>query len=259
MEDNIRRLFEIKRYHGKTSEFMTDIVVRESDFNIFVNEKKVITLSVLPEKLEELAYGFLYTENILYHEDEIKAVEFNFSDKYINFQMKIPLDRINAFHRNMIKSTSCCSALASSLCGCRIAFPKTELISEKLLNCLHEFEKKSALFRETGAVHSCAIIRNYQFCSFAEDIGRHNALDKVTGDCFKKHFPFNDCILFTSGRITSEIVKKCIRAGYSTIVSHSAPTSEAIRLGWDHKIYLIGFARANRFNIYSGFEQLIIK
>jgi FdhD protein len=122
---------------------------------------------------------------------------------------------------------------------------------------MKQFQNDSLLFRQTGGVHGACLVRDNLIRYRADDIGRHNAVDKVAGMALLAEQALPEYILLSSGRISSEIVKKSVRLGIPMIVSHSAATSEAIRLGWQYKVYLLGFARGSRFNIYSGFEQSI--
>jgi FdhD protein len=124
---------------------------------------------------------------------------------------------------------------------------------------MKEFSQSSALFRETGGVHLAALVKNGKIRYFAEDIGRHNAVDKAAGKAILADDEPRDFLLYCSGRISSEIVRKAVRLGIKLIISRSAPTSEAIRLGWDYKVYLIGFARSEKMNIYTGFTEIQLK
>jgi len=122
---------------------------------------------------------------------------------------------------------------------------------------MHQFQIDSKLFKQTGGVHSAGIIQGNKLIFSADDIGRHNAVDKVVGMAVRNNVNLQDSYLICSGRISSEIVKKCIRLEIPLIVSQSAATSEAIRLGWKYKTFIIGFTRGKRFNLYTGFEESI--
>ena len=179
-----------------------------------------------------------------------------FKEKYINFQLQIPEERIENFLGTGEKTSGCGSSLSAILEGERKEFPKIHFNPANILNLMKIFQKKSVLFSQTGGVHSATIVQNEQIIFFADDIGRHNAVDKVIGMSILENIDLQNTILFSSGRISSEIVKKTVRLRIPLIVSQSAPTSEAIRLAWNHKMYLIGFTRSNRFNIYTGFDLL---
>ena len=121
-----------------------------------------------------------------------------------------------------------------------------------IIDLMQEMGKRSELFRETGGVHSSALAREGTLVLFREDIGRHNAIDKIIGECLLSGIPFDDALLMTSGRITSEIARKAGIAGIPVIASRSAPTSLAIRMAEELDLTIVGFVRGKRMNIYTG-------
>lgn len=253
--DNLRALTEIKRYSNGKFELLTDIVVREVSLTINVNGKRLVSLACLLENLKELALGFLFSEGLVLQKQEIISQTYNREPRSVDFLLKIPAERINSFFQTGEKTSGCGSSLSSTLRGSRADFFRIKLRPENILIKMHQFQLDSALFLQTGGVHRAGLIRNDKLLFAADDIGRHNAVDKVIGMAIEHDIDFKDCYLLCSGRISSEIVKKCVRLDIPAIVSHSAPTSEAIRLGWEYKVYIIGFARGKRFNIYTGFEE----
>lgn len=255
--DKLRALKEIKRYKDGKFEMLSDLVVREVSFIINVNDRRLVSIACLPENLLELAFGFLFSEGIVLHKEEIISHKFIRNDLIINFQLKIPEERILSFFQTGEKTSGCGSTLSSTISGSCEAFPKIKLEAENILSQMHKFQLDSILFKQTGGVHSAGLILNNKLTFSADDIGRHNAVDKVAGMALQNNVRLQDSYLICSGRISSEIVKKCIRLDIPLIVSQSAPTSEAIRLGWEYKIYIIGFTRGKRFNIYTGFEEKI--
>ena len=124
------------------------------------------------------------------------------------------------------------------------------------MDLIKEFNKSSQLFLDTGGVHSCALCDINKIIIFKEDIGRHNALDKVLGKALLEDIDFRDKIILTSGRISSEILIKTAKRQIPVIVSRSAPTSLSIDIAKKLNITLIGFARGKRMNIYSNFSTL---
>lgn len=129
---------------------------------------------------------------------------------------------------------------------------ETTISPQEIAFLMKEFNNKSELFRETGGVHSCAICSRDEMIFFSEDIGRHNAIDKVIGKSIMSDRGFKDKILLTTGRISSEIILKTARSGIPIIVSHSAPTEFAVKIARELNITMIGFARGDRMNVYSG-------
>ena len=119
-----------------------------------------------------------------------------------------------------------------------------------------KFSRSSDLFYATGGVHVCAICDNDGIIYFEEDIGRHNALDKVLGRALTEDMNLGDKMILTSGRISSEMLTKAVKMGITVVVSRSAPTSSAVHMARELNVILIGFAREKKMNIYSNFSSL---
>jgi FdhD protein len=115
----------------------------------------------------------------------------------------------------------------------------------------NELQQKALLFKATGGVHSAALADNEMLLYFYEDIGRHNAVDKIIGECLLNGTATDDKALFTSGRISSEIMLKAAKLKIQLIVSRAAPTSLSVELAEALNITLVGFVRGRRMNIYS--------
>lgn len=258
MEENSKRLIEIRRYMEDSDTYMSDLVVREVSFDIYINQRRFIGLSCIPEDLEDLAVGFLYSEGIILDQREILSYQYDKDTVSIHFECDIANDRIQHFFQTRERTSGCASAMSASINGLRKAFPKLTIQRELIIESMSAFQKHSQLFKETGGVHSAGMILEDQIDHIVNDIGRHNAIDKIFGYYIRKGIELKEGIVISTGRISSEIVKKAIRVGVPLIISHSAPTSEAIRLAWDYKLYIIGFSRGNRFNLYTGFNEINI-
>jgi FdhD protein len=113
------------------------------------------------------------------------------------------------------------------------------------------FQHRSLIFRTTGGVHSAALCNNREIMLFSEDIGRHNAIDKIFGQCFEKGIHVDDYIVLTSGRVSSEIIIKIARRKVPILISKSAPTSSGVKLADELGITLVGFVRGSRMNVYT--------
>ncbi|MDP2960581.1 MAG: formate dehydrogenase accessory sulfurtransferase FdhD, partial [candidate division Zixibacteria bacterium] len=116
---------------------------------------------------------------------------------------------------------------------------------------MNEFEVKSSVFKSTGGTHSAALADKEKILLFKEDIGRHNAVDKILGESLIENIPWQDKLLISSGRVSSDILLKAGRAKINLIISRSAPTSLALELAQRLGITVIGFARGKRMNIYT--------
>ena len=218
-----------------------------------------------------LAAGFLFTEGILENKNQIAAIKH--CGKFPDNQNTVRLDlaaetRIDfkRLERNFYTTSSCGVCGKSSLEALAVAgakalkqtdFPK---ISAALINLLPEMvSEKQTTFAKTGGLHAAALFdANGNLDDLREDVGRHNAVDKLTGEKFLAgEIPLDDKILFLSGRASFELVQKALMAQIPVIAAVGAPSSLAVEAAREFNITLAGFVRDNRFNIYSGFERIV--
>jgi FdhD protein len=128
---------------------------------------------------------------------------------------------------------------------------KTKISALEVFELVKEFQHRSQLFKATGGVHSAALCNAKSILIFSEDIGRHNAIDKIFGECILKDIPTGNRILVTSGRVSSEILLKAAKRDIPLLISKSAPTDLGVKLANDLGVTLIGFVRGKRMNVYA--------
>ncbi len=259
-----RREFPILQYRqGQISE-VTDVVAAEYDLAIQVNGKEFITLLCTPRSLEDLVAGFLFSEGVIQHRDDLQSLTVDVDRKLAQVTLSNKDEFFLAGDKLYAQKTvtTACGKGRSML---YVADFETladrpdntfTLRADSILGLMAEFNRKSQLFLDTGGVHSCALSDGNELLTFEEDIGRHNALDKILGHAMMNDVPLDDKIVLTSGRISTEIVAKVARRGIPVIVSRSAPTSAAIEQAQALGMTLIGFARGSKFNVYTNFSCL---
>jgi FdhD protein len=238
-----------------------DIVVRESPLTITLNNQEVVTLLCSPSHLEYLAVGFLFSEGLLGSQDEIKSITMD--DRRGAVRVETEADKRLA-NDQLFKRfiTSGCGKGASVYRVAGNQSPRKvestlKIPVSQLLALAREFQHSSEVYRATGGVHSAALCDSGNIVLSDDDIGRHNALDKVFGQCLMNDIPTDDRIIITSGRVSSEIVLKVVRRNIPMIVSKSAPTDLGVKLADDLGITLTGFARGKRMNIYTHTERIV--
>jgi len=236
-------------------ERLKDQIVREVPLIILVNDKELVTLQCSPDKLEYLAVGFLLSEGLVKKQRQIKDIRLSEKGWYIRIALAgdFDIDEYSSFKRVI---GSGCSGTATfyrdiDAQGCTPLRNQTEYSYEKISNSMKEFRHRSLTFKRTGGVHSCALCGQEGIEVFAEDIGRHNALDKVFGECFLKGISTQNKFILTTGRVSSEILIKVAKQRVPIIASHSAPTDLAVGLAENLNLTLIGFVRGSRMNIYT--------
>jgi len=248
---------KIEQNTRKTTE---DVVTSEVPFTLSVNGEELVTLLCSPFDLEDLARGFLFTSGLIKNLDEIKKI---LIDKqrwaaYVDTEKGSRIDRDLIFKRIYTsgggRGTLLCNTL--DIIPNKITSNFTIKSSEALV-LMADFQKKSESYFRTGGVHSAALADKENILVFREDIGRHNAIDKVVGQMLLENSSFEGMILMTSGRIPSEVLLKVQKCSVPVVISRSAPTNQAVRYAREMNVTLIGFARDNRMNIYSAEERII--
>jgi len=240
----------------------TDLVAEEKPLHIFLNNTHFVTILCSPSRLKELAVGHVFSEGIIKNRNEIHNILLEEDKQLCRIQLKPNIDL-----KKKIELAKPFSRLITSSCGSsdywpfpklidRIKLPKVsshlvvkaELISE----CVKNLNTVAKTFRKTGGVHVAAIYEdNGDLAALAEDVGRHNAVDKVIGTRALGNAGFSKLFLALSGRLTGDIVLKAARIGLPMIASQAAAIKSGIEVAKHCRITLIGFARGKRMNIYT--------
>lgn len=249
--------YKVLKIKGQEQNIIDDIVIVEYPFTIFINDEELITLLCTPKSLKELTIGFLYSEGFI---DKLEAI-----DK-IQIDEEKGLGLVYLKERKLLIEKLYGKRTITSGCGKGTLFYnvmdsfKSKKVEEgisidiySIIKLFREFNQKSELFFSTGGVHSCALCCLDEIIYFEEDIGRHNALDKILGNAFIDKLDLNDKLVLTTGRISSEMLIKIAKRGIPAIISRSAPTSLAIDLANELNITVIGFVRGEKLNIYTNF------
>jgi FdhD protein len=255
-DERIDRLKIIKVASGQKEE-SEDLVVTEAPLAIFLNDKKAITLLCTPQDQEHLALGFLFSEGLIQSKSDVQMVSFDREKNEIKIQTKSKRHLLSEFSQPKTLTSGCAKGAtfssAEDIDSAKdlLIDLQTTVTSLEIQKLMREFEKRSVLFRKTGGVHAAGLANKKSILIYFEDIGRHNAVDKVLGKCFQEEESCADKILLLSGRISSDILTKASRSGVNIIVSRSAPTSLAVKSARKLGITLVGFARGSKMNIYT--------
>lgn len=252
--------FRIIKITNNKKEFVDDVAASEIPLTINIGGKELVTLLCSPFDVEDLARGFLLTSGLVKKSDEIKKIIINKEQWTANVELT----------DNKLSEDLVFKRLYTSGCGRGTLFynifdiaNRSKIISDiriesiQISKLMADFQKKSEGYLKTGGVHSAALSDGNEIIAFKEDIGRHNAIDKVVGNIIAINQSLSDTILLTSGRISSEVIFKARKCSISIIISRSAPTNQAVRLAREMDMTLVGFARGNRMNIYSVEERIV--
>jgi FdhD protein len=243
----------------RIDKFEEELVAIENPVKFFLNEKPLITIMALPSNLKEMAIGFLVDEGIVPSRQDILDIIVNKNEIWIKSK-KVDRKRLKSIIKKGVIVTSCSSrADFYRVIGeiKKIPLAKNHYVEAKdILEMVKESTSKSALFKTTGGVHSASIFVDNILRGFAEDVGRHNAVDKVIGICLDNDIQLERAILITSGRQTADTIIKATRCKIPISVSMRAPLSSGIYAAELTGITLICFVRGQKMNIYSHPERV---
>lgn len=254
---NTIKSYQITKYKQGELEKTEDTLVVEYLLTIFLNKKKFITMLCTPKSLEELVIGFMFSEGIIKDKNDISQISIDNQNGKAHVELK-ENDIFSYIGDDLFSQKIITTACGK---GKAISFPMLDFFKPverplklnypDVLKLINDFSRKSELFINTGGVHSCALSSQNEILFFEDDIGRHNALDKILGKAFLEDMELEDKIVLTTGRISSEILMKLAKRKIPVLVSRSAPTDKAVDMARELNITLIGFARGLKMNIYT--------
>ena len=279
-EGSIKRI-QVVKVTGAEGLIFPDVLAVEEPLEIRLDyglpgERKVQNISVTmrtPGQDDELATGFLFTENIIKNKEDIASVEYCFiacaenKENVIQVSLREGVEpELRNTERNFYTTSSCGVCGKGSIGALRTVSAVKQkddkfFINPEILYGLPDtLQQHQQVFADTGGLHASALFdKNGELLLAREDVGRHNALDKLIGASIAKGWlPLGQNILLLSGRASFELVQKAIMAGINIIASVGAPSSLAVELAEEFNITLAGFLRNHRFNIYTGAQRILL-
>ncbi len=262
--DNVGiRSFSITKVKGNQTDIISDDLAIEEPLQIRLcnQEQEIKDISITmrtPGNDPNLAIGFLFTEGLLKNRNEY--LDHIIQENVITIHTTIPNVDLGSIERHFYTSSSCGVCGKSSIDAIHVVqpdYPQTEAIDSpeiSIFSTLPEILKSHQNnFNKTGGIHAAALFTfSGELLHFAEDVGRHNALDKLIGHCFLSNvLPLQRHILLLSGRASFELIQKAHMAGIRHIAAIGAPSSLAVELAKSSGIQLIGFLKSHSMNIYN--------
>ena len=235
-------------------------VVHERPLTLFLNSQEVVTMMTIGDHPEMLAVGYLLNQNMLKPNDEIAGIDYDDdlevvvvrTERETNFEEKL---------KKKIRTSGC--AQGTVFGDVMESFEKVELSRDAVIRTswLYALTKAintaPSLYLKAGAIHGCVLCERDQPLVYMEDVGRHNAVDKIAGYMFLHQVPARDKIFYTTGRLTSEMILKCVQMEIPILVSRSGFTAWGVDLARQAGLTLIGRARGRRFVVLSGEERIV--
>ena len=242
-------------------EALQDKVVEERRIELVLNGVPLLAMLALPRDVEALALGFLVSEGLWQDRHRLPEVRFDASTGQVQCSGRFDEDAAESIHRRWTFGTGCGGGGTahdpSRLARCRPIASGLSVRAPDLSTLGREFGRQGLLYRATGGVHACGIAEVGGVLLFAEDVGRHNAFDKVAGMSLLRGMDLSDKIALTTGRLSAEIVGKAIAHGVPILASSSAPTAMGVQWSRRFGLTLVGFLRGGRMNVYTGYQRVV--
>ncbi|HVF24703.1 MAG TPA: formate dehydrogenase accessory sulfurtransferase FdhD [Anaerolineales bacterium] len=251
-----QKAIHYERYEFKKWEPHDAETIVEAPVSLTVNGQVWLSFMCTPVNLEALAVGFLYNEGVLESMDEVEDVRVCEHGDNVDVWLNRSVAQPNSWRR-----TSGCTGGVTAvdlLARPNISFDgeQPKVPPEAIGHLVEMLFESQELYRETGGVHTSALSDGEKILISAEDIGRHNTLDKIAGLCLMNNVWPETRILITTGRISSEMLQKAARLEVPILISRTSPSSLSIEMAERYGITLIGYARTHRFNVYSNSQRV---
>jgi len=254
-DSELTQEFQVTRFvNGVVSDRLIALA-RETPYTLFVNDEEILSISTLPTHLEELFIGFLVSEAVIMDPSEILNVRVDRSSRIVSIELDTPEDRLNRIKTKGVLTSGCAGGIVFSVE--MTTQPKTgvpaclNISADVILKRMKEVDTFQGIYNLTRGTHAAAVAVSSECLIILEDIGRHNAIDKIIGYCFLKGINPRDKILLTTGRITSEAVSKAARFKFPIMVSRSSASSTAVNMARQVNLDIVTYAKAGRFNFFS--------
>lgn len=239
---------------------ITASIIHERPLTLFLNSQEIVTLMTIGEHLDILALGYLFNQNMLHSSDEIIGIDYDEDIETIVVRTNSETD----FERKMKRKIKTSGCGQGTIFGDLIETIENQVLKDNstikasiLYPLLKKINMTPRLYLETGAIHGCVLCQGEEILHYVEDVGRHNAVDKIAGFMFKNNIDPADKYFYTTGRLTSEMVIKTVKMGIPILISRSGFTAWAVELAKAANLTLIGRARGKRFVTLSGFDRII--
>jgi FdhD protein len=238
---------------------ITTAVTVERALTIFLNNQEIVTAMTINDYPDYLALGYLLNQNMLRPDDEVTGVDY---DEELSVVV-VRTQRATNYEKKLKKKVQTSGCAQGTVFGDLMdvienaRLPDAELRTSWLYSLTNKINTTPSLYLEAGAIHGCVLARQDQPLVYMEDVGRHNAVDKIAGWMFRHHMPADDKIFYTTGRLTSEMVIKCVRMGIPILISRSGFTAWGVELARKANLTLIGRARGKRFVALAGESRIV--
>ena len=254
--EDLYRTLQARDHNGNLIEAP---IIHEKPLTVFLNSQEIVTLMTIGDHVEALALGYLFNQNMLPTYDDVTSVDYepDIDTIVVRTARQTNFERIL---KRKVQTSGCGQGtifgnLIETIEGQELELGTT-LKTSTLYPLLKTINLTPRLYLKTGAIHGCVLVKESQPLLYLEDVGRHNAVDKIAGFMMQNNISAHDKYFYTTGRLTSEMVIKMVKMKIPILISRSGFTAWAVELARAANLTLIGRARGKRFTVLSGFERV---
>jgi FdhD protein len=255
------------RPSGRPAPLRADVAERtgrglpsETPVTVYMNDVEVATMQATPDDLEELGIGFLVSEGLLEDRDDVISVTADGKRGLVYVVTSRPVPDDMVYKTRYITSGCGKGVTFSSIGHARGLAPLTydgRVSSSELYSAVGQLARGAVRYRDTGGMHACGLVRDGSLVLLREDVGRHNALDKLLGRAWLDRTPTDDAVIVTTGRISYEMAVKAAKARVPIVVTRTAVTDLAAEIAEELGLTLVGYARGGRMIVYTHPERVL--
>ncbi len=246
------------RYSGNESEELERPLVREASWTIHVNGEELVTLLCTPEKMNFMVLGFLAAEGVINSLEDVDLLQVCEDQEGVIEVMLNKKGDLNLPGRPVLLSGCGRGITFGDLSASHTKLDSSLRVSPKQISGLmRDLRHKAEVHRVAGGTHASALADGEGLLVLAEDVGRHNTLDKIRGECMFRGIATKDRLLLTTGRVSSEMVSKAVKMEVPLVASLTSPTDLAIKLARAWEMTVVGYARGGKMNVYTRPDRVV--
>ena len=259
--DDYTKEIIIEKFYEDKIETLEDFVIKEEKIEFFLNGKKFLSVMSIALHQDAHIVGFLLSEAVINDFSDIQSINISEDGLKVEVIANVSDEGYANLFKEKTLTSGCCIGVtgnAEKVFDCAFINSDYKIKSKDILANMRLFNNSSKLFDNTGCVHKAELVLEDGTIYVAEDIGRHNAIDKVIGLASIDKKDVKRSVLYATGRLSMEMVVKCVMHKIPIVVSKAAVTFQGIKSANEHGITLIGFARGTKMNVYTHSGRVIV-
>ena len=260
-EEKMKDMIFSEKVFNEKNEIQNISLIDEKILTIYLNKQEILSAMTICDYPEYLAVGFLFNQNMISSLSELKEVEFN-EDLSVVVVRTNKITPFEVNNKKRIKTSGCAMGTIFGEMFEKLSPLSSEILItfslNKIRGIIKEINQAKSLYLEAGAIHGCVLCDGKSILVYMEDVGRHNAVDKVSGYIVVEGIDPADKFLYTTGRLTTEMVLKTVSMGIPLLISRSGFTKSAVELARKFNLTMVGRFKGYRFMCVSGFERIVL-